>query len=573
MSSRPNVHQTTPLSTYDPVSEIDALFGDIIQDGPGAAIGVYHQGRLVYSQGYGQANLESGQHITAQTQFHAASLSKQFTAFAISILAREGALSLDDEVHHYLPFVPNVGHRITLRHLLFHTSGLRDYLMLALLSGHGSESRISQQQVLNLVARQRTLNFTPGSEYGYSNTGYTLLAEIVRLVSGRTLREFTTEQIFTRLGMHRTFFFDDVTEIVPGRALSYSVQRDAGGQSRDTWSASALMLDNVGSTGLYTTVTDLARWAGHLTAPTIGIEGLMDQFRSAGALDDGTPISYGFGLEHSELAGRRMLSHSGADAAFRSIFAYLPDHDFAVAILANTELNLMNQVLAVTEMNLPSGPSVPESVVLPPDPDADLHQFVGTYRQDHGVSCRLTVQDDQLMYQVGSRAPQALVIRADGSVDFGEPAGIRMSPVRDTKRDIIGLDVPRPGFGRPLRLSRVTTPQTAVTDLNEYVGDYRSPELDTIYSINADDHQLVVHHLWSHRPKRLALVQPDRFEAEGDRFKRELRWVLHFQRDRDNTITGLVLHTAGERNIRFDRLNTAHPVLPTASTPAWGAWT
>jgi CubicO group peptidase (beta-lactamase class C family) len=188
-------------------------------DGPGCAVGVSRDGAVVFQNGYGLANLETETPITPSSIFHVASVSKQFTAAAVMLLAREGKLSLDDDVRRYLPELPDFGHRITLRHLLTHTSGLRDqWDLLAMARGRFEENRITEDDVLEIVGRQKALNFVPGTEYLYSNTGYTLAAVVVRRVSGKSLREFADERIFKPLGMGDTHFHDDYTMVVKGRA-------------------------------------------------------------------------------------------------------------------------------------------------------------------------------------------------------------------------------------------------------------------------------------------------------------------------------------------------------------------
>lgn len=186
---------------------VDAVFAEYRPDAPGAAVSIYQGGKLIFSKGYGLADLEAGTPLTARTPIHVASVSKQFTAFAVALLAREGKADLDADVRTYLPWMPQFSEGIiTVRHLILHTSGLRDQWALFTLGGQEMQSRLRQQQIVNMVARQRSLNFTPGVEYSYSNTGYTLLAEVVKAVSGQTLREFTTEHMFKPLHMDSTFF-------------------------------------------------------------------------------------------------------------------------------------------------------------------------------------------------------------------------------------------------------------------------------------------------------------------------------------------------------------------------------
>src|SRR5690349_8472502 len=215
--------------TQDTIQAIDALFAaEDTSTTPGCALGVVRDGGIVYARGYGLANLEYAIPITPRTIFHVASISKQFTAFAAILLAQEGALSLDDDIRRYLPELPDFGATITPRQLAHHTSGLRDQWELLHLAGWRWDDVMTTEDILDLARRQRELNFAPGSEYAYCNTGYTLLGQIVARVSGMPFRAFCEQRIFQPLGMRSTHFHDDHTEIVPGRAYSYH-PRDGGG--------------------------------------------------------------------------------------------------------------------------------------------------------------------------------------------------------------------------------------------------------------------------------------------------------------------------------------------------------
>lgn len=552
---------------------IDALFDDVEVNGPGAAVGIYHRGRPTLTRGYGLADLESGLPITPQTSFHAASVSKQFTAFAIALLAQEGAIDLEADVRDYLPYVPDFGSTITVRHLILHTSGLRNQITLLLLGGQGVESRTTQQHVVNLVARQRNLNFPPGTDYSYSNTGYVLLAEIVFAVTGRSLREFTAERIFEPLGMQHTFFVDDVTEIVPRRASSYTRRRGEDGRELGGWARALLNYDNVGSSGLSTTVEDLTRWAGNFADPLVVAEGLIPKVCAGGALEDGTPIDYGFGLARGEIAGHTALSHTGSDASFRSVFTYFPEHDFSVSILANTELALLDKAAAIAKLILPEVEKVPETP-LAAHTELDLSRFEGIYVPEHDISRRLEVIDGVLFHRWGSRNPQRLTAREDGTLDFGSPGGPSFTPVIEADGQVLGLTMPRPGAGRPHCLRRVPTLDEPVgDDLTEYVGDFRCPELDITYSVGVKEDGLVLRHLWSsRRAAKLSPVLPDRFEFEGDRLAQRLKIVLVFRRDSDGRIDGMLMHTGGDRDINFDKVGDARPPAPAASIRAQGVW-
>ena len=247
-------------------------------DGPGCAVGVSRNGTRALERGYGMANLETDTPIRPSSIFHVASVSKQFTAMSIMLLGADGKLSVDDDIRKYLPEIPDYGTPITIRHLLTHTSGLRDqWNLIALARGRFEENRITEADVMDIVPRQTALNFTPGAEYVYSNTGFTLLGVIVKRVSGKSLRDFADERIFKPLGMTNTHFHDDYTMLVRGRTSAY--------EPRDgvRWRVSIPNFDTYGATSLFTTVGDLLKWEANFDAPIVGDRG---DVRAHGDADD-----------------------------------------------------------------------------------------------------------------------------------------------------------------------------------------------------------------------------------------------------------------------------------------------
>jgi CubicO group peptidase (beta-lactamase class C family) len=293
-------------------AQVDALFAEWDRpDAPGAAVAVIRDGKTVYKRGYGMANLEYAIPITPSTIFHVASLSKQFTSFAINLLALEGRLSLDEVLHNHFPEFGDFGTRVTLRHLRHHTSGLRDQWDLLQLAGWRMEDVITEQDILDIAWKQRDLNFDPGAEYLYCNTGYTLLAVIVKRVSGMPLREFTQERIFTPLGMTNTHFHDDHRMIVPKRAYSYAPR-----ESGEGFEHRVLSFANVGTTSLFTTVEDLARWDRNFYEPGAGDADAMALLQLRCVLNDGTTTGYAAGLmigEYRGLKTPRSRSHGDAE--------------------------------------------------------------------------------------------------------------------------------------------------------------------------------------------------------------------------------------------------------------------
>ena len=295
----------------------------------GCAVGVSRNGDVVLSAAYGMADLEHGIRNTPESVFEAGSVSKQFTAAAVVLLVQDGLLSLDDDVRRYVPELPDYGHRIAIRHLLTHTSGLRDWGSVAAIGGWGRGQRThTHEHVLDILSRQRALNFTPGAEYSYSNSGYNLLAIIVGRVSGMPFAEFSRTRIFEPLGLMHTQWRDDYRRIVKGRTAAYAMRR--GG-----WVIDRPIEDVHGNGGLLTTVGDLLKWDAALAAGTPGGRAFVDMMHERGVLNDGSRIAYASGLVIGALEGSREIGHTGSTAGYRAFLARYPDQQLAVAVLCN----------------------------------------------------------------------------------------------------------------------------------------------------------------------------------------------------------------------------------------------
>lgn len=308
---------------------IDSIFAPYDHsDVPGCAVGVYQNGAIAFEKGYGSANLEYAIPISPTTPFIMGSVSKQFTAAAIALLADEGRLSLDDDVRKYVPELPDYGQRITIDELVHHTSGLRDFWALVEAAGMRLDDTYAVPDVLALAARQKHLEFTPGTEYDYSNTGYVVLGEIVRRVSGKSLARFAADEIFAPLGMTHTHFQDDHTVLVPGRAYAY-MPHD-GGWRIDVWNN-----DIVGQGGLMTTVEDLQKWDENFYTGRVGGPRLLARQLSQGRLANGTVLSYAFGLEVGTYRGLRLVEHTGSTGGYRTIISRFPTVHTSVVALCN----------------------------------------------------------------------------------------------------------------------------------------------------------------------------------------------------------------------------------------------
>src|SRR5882672_8099607 len=272
-------------------TKINNLFTQQVQaNGPGCSAGIVRNDSLIFSNGYGLSNLEYTIPITPKTIFHMASVSKQFTAFAIVLLARQGKLKLDDDIHKYLSWFPDLKEKITIRNLLNHTSGIRDQWQLLATSGTRLDDVITQEHIIKILSKQKELNFKPGDEYSYCNSNFTLLAEIVKSISGQSLRKFTDSAIFKPLGMDNTHFHDDYTEIVKNRAYSYS-KKDSAHFENDVLSYS-----NVGATSLFTNVNDMSKWIINFYDHKVGDQKDIDLLTEKGKLNNGKEINYALGI-------------------------------------------------------------------------------------------------------------------------------------------------------------------------------------------------------------------------------------------------------------------------------------
>ena len=326
----------TPAAALQLDSETRQRIDDVFAEydrtgGPGCAVGVVSAGDLVYARGYGMGQMDHEIPISERSVFYLASVSKQFAAAAIVIADHEGHLSLDDDIRRHIPEFPAYDQgTVTVRHLVHHTSGVRDYLSLLNLAGIPFDNILSDEAMLDLITRQRELNFAPGSEHLYSNSGYVLMAEIVKRATGRSLREYADEKIFGPLGMTSTHFHDDRTQIVRDRVFSYH-PRDGGGWRTDY----LINFDKVGDGGLYSTVEDLARWDGAFYGDVLGVPDFAGRMYERGVLNNGDTIVYARGLGVAPRRGLPRVSHAGGLMAFRTMIARYPDQRTSVITLCN----------------------------------------------------------------------------------------------------------------------------------------------------------------------------------------------------------------------------------------------
>jgi CubicO group peptidase (beta-lactamase class C family) len=420
------------------ISAVDAIFAPWDETGsPGCALGVVEDGEFIYERGYGFANLDWDIPSATDTVFYVGSVSKQFTAAVIALLAEEGTVDLDENIREYFPEIRRYAQPITVRHLVHHTSGLRDIYTLMSLAGIRLEDVFTDEQAIELIAAQRETNFEPGSEDLYSNSGYFLLAQLVERVSGKTLREFAEERIFAPLGMEDTHFHDRPSHIVDRRAISYQdsdvdFHNYIATGHREFQVSYLGNFDKVGAGGLYTTVRDLLLWDRNFYSGDVGGRPFLDLIHTRGALNDGSQLTYAFGLTVDEYRGLKTVSHGGSMMGFKAAYLQFPEQRFSVITTCNlgsiNPMPLSQQVADVyledqLALALPSRTNVQRSnssTASGPFSNHELVAFAGTFYSDElDVTYELAVENGQLWLRLRNTPPRLLRKLEDGLARAG----------------------------------------------------------------------------------------------------------------------------------------------------------
>ena len=534
----------------DVTTKVDNLFAQWNKpDSPGCALGVYKDGQIVYKRGYGMANLNDDVPITPATVFHVASMSKQFTAASILLLAQQGKLSLDDDVHKYIPELPNFGETITLRHLLHHTSGIRDqWSLLGLAGWRYSQDLITDDDVMSVLVRQQALNFKPGDKYMYSNSGFTLLAIIVKRVSGMSFREFTTKNIFQPLGMTHTHFRDDHEEVIKHDALGY----EQDGKDKP-FRMNLTNFDTAGATSLHTTVEDLQLWDENFYHPRVGGPALIQQMLERGKLNSGEQQDYASGLVIGTYKGLPTVDHAGADAGYRSDMIRFPEQHFSVAVLCNfADTDPSALARQVTDIVLARDLRAP-----PPAPAKETANAAMTAEQMAAIAGmywgreeddfeKVQVKDGKLQMDIGRDdfhelqpfAPEHFHV---ANVPWGDKIDIHFIPADAGKPS--RLEQIFPG-GKPQSYEAVAAFDPTAAQLAAYTGAFVSQEIDPVYRISLQDGKLALLRL-RHKPDTLWPTMRDAFVGEIG--------TLRFTRDANQQVSGFILDAGRIQNLQFTR--------------------
>ncbi|HVO60766.1 MAG TPA: serine hydrolase domain-containing protein [Terriglobales bacterium] len=539
--------------------KVDRVFAEWnTTSSPGCALAVVKEGRIIYERGYGMANLELGVAITPQSVFDIGSVSKEITAMAMLLLVEDRKIALDDDIRKYIPEMPDYGHTITLRHMLHHTSGLRNYDDLFDLVGIPEADLTTDRDALELTVRQKGVNFKPGEEFLYSDTNFFLMSLVVKRVTGQTLRQFAQERIFGPLEMTSTHYHDDHTMIVPRRATGYA-PHNGGGFEIDMSN-----FEQVGDGSVMTTVEDLFKWDQNFEHPVVGGPEAIRQLTTPGKLNNGQPIPYGMGLYIDHYRGLRWIHHSGEWVGYRAAFSRFPEQHFSTLLTCNCigSMNPMGLAKQVADIYLADdfGQAEKANAAQAANvPATELQQYVGTFwSQEKGALRKFEVRDNKLvmvapgltydLFPLGSGQFEAL----EADLEHRQKYVFRQSGKSDE------FDLEAWEGGAPTIYNAVKGSLPDSSRLNEYVGSYRNDELEAVWKLVVRDGKLI-RQQWMAEDQELQPAFPDGFIADLS----EGQFLMHFNRDTAGKITGFDAASDMVRPMTFTKLQTigTHQVL------------
>ena len=530
--------------------KVDRVFAEWnTTSSPGCALAVVKDDHVVYEHGYGMANLELGIAITPQSVFDIGSVSKQITAMAILLLAQEHKLSLDDDIRKYLPEMPDYGSTITIRHMLHHTSGLRNYDDLFDLQGIPEADLTTDRDAMELILRQKGVNFRAGEEFLYSDTNYFLMSQIVKRVTGQTLRQFAQNRIFGPLQMTSTHFHDDHTMIVPRRATGYAPHKGGG------FEIDMSNFEQLGDGSVMTTVEDLFKWDQNFDHPLVGGADAIRQLTTPGTLNNGQTIPYAMGLFLDHYRGLNWIHHSGEWVGYRAALSRFPDQHFSTLVLCNCvgSMSPMTMAQRVADVYLTeefaraeNGPSPKTS---PNVPLTELKQYVGTYwSQKNGAFRTFVLRDDKLI-MVAPGMTYDLLPLGGGQFEALE-ADIEHKDryIFHAVKNGSNFQLEAVEGGVPVSYEAVR-PGLESSHLADYAGSYANDELRATWTLVVEKGKLV-RQQWMTEDEEIEPAFPDGFIGDIS----EGQFLMHFNRDSNGRVTSFDVATDMVRPMRFFRM-------------------
>jgi CubicO group peptidase (beta-lactamase class C family) len=510
----------TLIGRDDAMSQIKKIFDACDKPGiaGGFAVAALKDGKTVFKGGYGQANSEAKISFTTATVSDYASIAKQFVGLAMAMLIDEKKISLADDIRTYLPEVPDFNTKITIEHLLYHTSGIRDWVGLAMISGRGEEDVITDDFLMRLVAHQKELNFKPGDQFQYSNTGYFLLARIVSRVTNTSFREWMQENIFRPLEMNHTHFSDNYKDIIINRAVSYRKIDDRYGNCPSN-------LEGCGSSSLFSTMDDMIKWVQNFAKKKVGNENVWQMVFKKGKLNDGKEINYGFGFSIGKDGDLTYYEHGGSWCGFLSQVRYYPQRNVSFILGCNrnpsgvlADRNVFNILL---DRKPEEKPQQAETAAKRTEINLDkrlLENYAGYYRivgwPNFKNQCIKVQEENNGLGVVMPWGEQYKIYPESENVFFHRNVDIQFSFLRDAAGKVIHLVYCWKGNDNQ-PFPKLETAVDAYEDIGDFYGQYYCPELQTLYTVKSRDGRLVVEHLQN---ENVQLVQVDRDTYIGDKW-------------------------------------------------------
>jgi CubicO group peptidase (beta-lactamase class C family) len=544
---RLHLTRSEPVATT-PEGKVDQALAMFSDDTPGAAVSVWRNGEVIFARGYGMASLAFGAPFGVETPTNIGSTSKHFTGFAAALLQQRGLLSLDDDIRKHIPELPDFGETVTIRHLLGHTSGYREFVNLLLMGGRQvmDSDFIDRDEVIAVVQRQPELQNSPGAEFNYNNTAFGLVTIAMERVTGRPFGEWMREEVFLPLGMVNTRVRMHPGEIIPGASQGLIPADEGFREVRDLGAS-------MGAGGIYSSVMDMARWADNLATGRLGGPEVIRELTTSGVLTNGDETRYGLGLFLDTNRGLRRWQHGGSDIAHRSTFVHYPDLNAGYTVQSNYGAfpgatgNVVAQAFFGTEMEEPAAPAAATAAdtegAAVTVPRSVLARYVGRYEiTSFAIVVAVSMGDTGLQVEVGGQPALDLLPTSDSTFTLdGAPASLTFH--RDDSGDATGLTLHQEGDHPGVRLPDAVE----AVDLQEFVGRYFSAELEAFYTLSVEDDALVIRHL-RFGPARLE-------HSGGDAFTGTLPvTTVVFQRDDAGVVTGFLAGNGRARDVLFERV-------------------
>jgi len=524
-------------------AEIDKIFAAWNnQTSPGCALGIIQDGALVYGRGYGMANLEYDIPNSTKSVFRIGSTSKQFTAACIVLLAEQGKLSLDQSLDEFFPEFPAYASKIKVQHLLNHTSGIRDYLQLAYLKGYGDDDYYENEDIMEWLIHQSDLNFEPGEEFLYSNSGYWILGQIVGVAAGMDMAKFAYQEIFKPLKMVDTHFHNDHNRIVKNRASGYLPNENG-------FEICMTTLDMIGDGGIFTTINDIKKWDDAFYNSEVLSPKFWETMTTHGVLNSGEQIDYACGLDVSEYKGLKTISHGGAFVGFRAELFRFPEQRLTIAIFTNRgDANPTRMAYQIADILLKDKfiiekVETAEVVEIPaPKVEFSLDQVSGTYELEPGMDLSISANEEGLMAEQGWNGSIYPIVKIKGNtfqIPGEESLSFTFSDLQDDFTQVLSIVQD----GRTTITNRKAEVDMSTVDLNELVGDFYSAEMDVTYHIVMENNRLIMG--IGKNPKSELLY------AEADVFSSAVG-TINFKRNAGK-IDGFLLDSGRVINLKFQK--------------------